>query len=31
MHVSHFGMVLSRGVADQTAAFLQRGEFLREV
>lgn len=29
MHVSHSGMVLSRDVAIQTAAFLQRGEFLR--
>jgi pimeloyl-ACP methyl ester carboxylesterase len=29
--VSHMGMTMSRAVADQTAAFLQRGEFLREV
>jgi pimeloyl-ACP methyl ester carboxylesterase len=28
--VSHTGMVLSRDVADQAAAFLLRGEFLRE-
>ncbi len=28
--VSHKGMLLSRNVVDQTAAFLQRGEFLRE-
>jgi pimeloyl-ACP methyl ester carboxylesterase len=30
MHVSHSGMVVSRAAADQVAAFLQRGEFLRE-
>jgi len=30
MPVSHKGMLISRDVADQTAAFLQRGEFLRE-
>ena len=30
MHVSHSGMVISRAAADQVAAFLQRGEFLRE-
>jgi pimeloyl-ACP methyl ester carboxylesterase len=29
--VSHMGMTMSRAVADQTAAFLRRGEFLREV
>lgn len=28
--VSHSGMILSPTVADQTAAFLQRGEFLRD-
>lgn len=28
--VSHSGMILSVNVADQAAAFLQRGEFLRE-
>ena len=27
--VSHMGMTMSRAVADQTAAFLERGEFLR--
>jgi pimeloyl-ACP methyl ester carboxylesterase len=31
MHVSHMGMTTSRAVADQAAAFLQRGEFLRVV
>jgi len=31
MSVTHMGMVMSRAVADQTAAFLRRGEFLREV
>ena len=30
MPVSHVGMLLSRDVVDQTAAFLKRGEFLRE-
>ena len=30
MPVSHKGMLISRDVVDQTAAFLQRGEFLRE-
>lgn len=30
MPVSHFQMVMSRSVADQTAAFLRRGEFLRD-
>ena len=30
MPVSHNGMLISRDVVDQTAAFLQRGEFLRE-
>lgn len=30
MPVNHMGMVVSREVADQTAAFLLRGEFLRE-
>jgi pimeloyl-ACP methyl ester carboxylesterase len=30
MLVSHMGMVMSRAVADQTAAFLKRGEFLRD-
>jgi pimeloyl-ACP methyl ester carboxylesterase len=30
MPVSHNGMLISRNVVDQTAAFLQRGEFLRE-
>jgi len=29
--VTHMGMTMSRGVADQTAAFLERGEFLREI
>jgi pimeloyl-ACP methyl ester carboxylesterase len=29
--VSHNGMLLSRGVVDQAAAFLRRGEFLRDV
>jgi len=28
--VSHTGLLLSKNVADQTAAFLQRGEFLRD-
>jgi pimeloyl-ACP methyl ester carboxylesterase len=28
--VSHKGMLISRSVVDQTAAFLKRGEFLRE-
>jgi hypothetical protein len=28
--VSHVGMLISRDVVDQTAAFLKRGEFLRE-
>lgn len=28
--VSHKGMLISRDVADQTAAFLKRGEFLHE-
>ena len=28
--VSHKGMLVSRDVVDQTAAFLRRGEFLRE-
>jgi len=28
--VSHKGMLISRDVVDQTAAFLKRGEFLRE-
>lgn len=28
--VSHMGMVVSKDVADQTAAFLLRGEFLRD-
>jgi pimeloyl-ACP methyl ester carboxylesterase len=28
--VSHKGMLISRDVVDQTAAFLRRGEFLRE-
>lgn len=28
--VNHTGMVVSKDVADQTAAFLKRGEFLRE-
>ena len=28
--VNHTGMILSAAVADQTAAFLKRGEFLRE-
>ena len=30
LHVSHTGMILSREVADQAAAFVKRGEFLRE-
>ncbi|MEX2124505.1 MAG: alpha/beta hydrolase [Woeseia sp.] len=30
MPVTHMGMVMSRNVADQTAAFLLRGEFLRD-
>ena len=30
MPVSHKGMLISRDVVDQTAAFLQRGEFLQE-
>lgn len=30
MPVSHVGMLISRDVVDQTAAFLKRGEFLRE-
>jgi pimeloyl-ACP methyl ester carboxylesterase len=30
MPVSHNGMLLSGGVVDQAAAFLKRGEFLRE-
>ena len=30
MPVSHNGMLLSRGVVDQAAAFLWRGEFLRD-
>lgn len=30
LRVSHSGMIVSRAVADQTAAFLKRGEFLRE-
>ncbi|MDJ0760211.1 MAG: alpha/beta hydrolase [Woeseiaceae bacterium] len=29
MAVSHMGMLISRAVADQAAAFLKRGEFLR--
>jgi pimeloyl-ACP methyl ester carboxylesterase len=29
--VTHMGMTMSRAVADQAAAFLRRGEFLREV
>jgi pimeloyl-ACP methyl ester carboxylesterase len=29
--VSHMGMTMSRAVGDQTAAFLRRGEFSREV
>lgn len=28
--VSHLGMLISRDVVDQTAAFLKRGEFLRD-
>ena len=28
--VSHKGMLISKDVVDQTAAFLRRGEFLRE-
>ena len=30
MPVSHNGMLLSSNVLDQAAAFLKRGEFLRE-
>ena len=30
MPVSHVGMLISQNVIDQTAAFLKRGEFLRE-
>lgn len=30
LQVSHKGMLISRDVVDQAAAFLQRGEFLRE-
>ena len=30
MPVSHKGMLVSPGVVDQAAAFLKRGEFLRE-
>ncbi|MEM7503441.1 MAG: alpha/beta fold hydrolase [Pseudomonadota bacterium] len=30
MHETHSGMVWSKDVAEQTAAFLRRGEFLRE-
>lgn len=30
MRVSHSGLLVSRDVADQAAAFLKRGEFLRE-
>lgn len=30
MSVSHNGMLLSRSVVDQTAAFLKRGKFLRD-
>jgi pimeloyl-ACP methyl ester carboxylesterase len=30
MPVSHYGMLLSARVVDQAAAFLKRGEFLRE-
>lgn len=30
LRVSHKGMLISRDVVDQTAAFLRRGEFLRE-
>jgi pimeloyl-ACP methyl ester carboxylesterase len=30
LQVSHKGMLISRDVVDQTAAFLKRGEFLRE-
>jgi pimeloyl-ACP methyl ester carboxylesterase len=30
MDVSHMGLLMSRGVADQAAAFLVRGEFLRD-
>ena len=30
LSVSHKGMLISRNVVDQTAAFLKRGEFLRE-
>jgi hypothetical protein len=31
MPVSHNGMLLSSRVVDQAAAFLKRGEFLREM
>jgi len=31
MPVSHKGMLVSRDVVDQAAAFLKRGEFLREI
>ena len=31
MPVSHKGLLVSRDVADQVAAFLRRGEFLREI
>ncbi|MEM9336204.1 MAG: alpha/beta fold hydrolase [Pseudomonadota bacterium] len=30
LKVSHMGMLISRDVADQAAAFLKRGEFLRD-
>lgn len=30
MPINHTGLILSRSVADQAAAFLKRGEFLRE-
>ena len=30
MHVTHMGLLMSRGVVDQAAAFLGRGEFLRD-
>lgn len=30
MRTSHTGMIVSRDVADQAAAFIKRGEFLRE-
>ena len=30
IRVSHSGLLVSRDVADQAAAFLKRGEFLRE-